>query len=165
MERAQRDGILIQHGIVAGYSEDYLMDNYGFRPGEFVLPNPANPHPNEIIEVEHDEEEKEGQGDDKEVKPPPAPPKGKASSSFSGSQFAVKRHPRDFEMEALALWGEGKAGVPLKAKEIAEAIRGAKSAAELVDKLGGVKELPDFAQGIVEVDEQAIRLGGEDNNG
>ncbi|MDR2198606.1 MAG: DUF935 domain-containing protein [Deltaproteobacteria bacterium] len=60
IERAKRDAILIQHGIVGGFSEDYLMDNYGFRPGEFTMPVEPKPF-TPGIEVEEDGKEEEEQ--------------------------------------------------------------------------------------------------------
>lgn len=42
MERAQRDAILVNSGIVS-LSEDYLLDRYDFKEGDFILPQPTSP--------------------------------------------------------------------------------------------------------------------------
>jgi hypothetical protein len=68
-ERAQRDQILISAGMVKGFSEGYLMDNYGFRPGEFFMPDPEDPRPGprtEVIEVDNEDEKGNEKGPDGE---------------------------------------------------------------------------------------------------
>ncbi|MDR3152740.1 MAG: hypothetical protein LBW85_00360, partial [Deltaproteobacteria bacterium] len=64
-DRADRDAVLKQAGMVSGYSEDYLMDNYGFRPGEIEMPPKVSDFrpPDEVIEVDREGESGEDQGD------------------------------------------------------------------------------------------------------
>jgi hypothetical protein len=139
--RAARDKILIESGMVSGFSEDYLMDNYGFRPGELRMPEGAS----------------------SEGEKPLALDRGKMS--LVGERFAAgKGMPSDFYLEALSLWGELKAGNPIPEKRIKEIIRGAGSAGELMTALEAMMEgvEPSWAGTLLEVDEQALNKGIKD---
>jgi hypothetical protein len=162
-DRAKRDAILIQHNIVKGFSKDYLMDNYGFRPGEFVMPDPTPPPPFPLQDSNgqklqpEDEAPDEGRETDPEAR-------RQARASAGGHKFALaKAHKRDFEIEALALWGARKAPQPLDPEEIRAAIAESESARELMDRLAKLKTNPDFAAALLETQEAAYAMGGADH--
>jgi hypothetical protein len=150
-ERAERDAILIQHGIVGGFSEDYLMDNYGFRPGEFTMPEkPSINNPTEVIEVE----EYDGQRQEEERQE-------KRPRQFS---FAASRvHPNELELLSLEKWAIKQGLSPYKVEDLLMAIEESESPEELVTKLAKIDIDPNFAQLILNTNISALSLGGKAN--
>jgi hypothetical protein len=155
MSRAQRDQILIQSGIVGGFSEDYLLDNYGFRPGEFRLPEVGVPgRVDEVIEVER---EGEGEGEKREG--------ARLSMGFAGGGGKGGERERiertEFVMEMLSLWGAMKAGSPILATDILRVVMESESAGELVDRLSEVvrKMRPDFGEQMYDTNEVSLVMG------
>jgi hypothetical protein len=150
--RAERDRILIESGMVGGFSEDYLMDNYGFRPGELKLveEEPAPPR-TEVIEVDEKEE-----SESKELKA--------VAGSFGFAGDGSKGLPSEYLLETLALWGGMKAGSPFVAKKIRAAILKSESAGELVSNLEGIQEDINmkFADTLFQVNETAVNRGIKD---
>jgi hypothetical protein len=155
--RADRDKTLVDAGIVAGFSEDYLMDNYGYRPGEIKMPE-VEPMPprTELIEVE-EEDEAEDQNADQREDSPTRPPAKKVAAKFAARRESDAM-PSEFLLEALALWGEMRSGNPIKASAIKKAIREANSASEMMSNLENIQESmnPKFAEALLEVNEAGM---------
>ncbi|MDR1037295.1 MAG: DUF935 domain-containing protein [Deltaproteobacteria bacterium] len=157
-DRAARDAVLKQAGIVAGYSEDYLMDNYGFRPGEIEMPVPWEPPVPQIPPQDGEEEDDElppdelppGEGDDA--------PEMKASAG--GATFAMEESV-DLRIEALALWGAKRAGNPIDPDSIKAAILESDSPGEMLRRLGELEMRPGFAERLYKVKRAGIGIGGE----
>ena len=139
-QRAERDRILIQSGMVGGFSEDYIMDNYGFRPGE-VTPYTGPAPRTELIEV--------GSGEN--------PPGGagrpmKLAASLNSSELAL---------EGLALWSGLRAGSPIAAGRVRAAIRESQTPYELVDRLSNLQDdlRPKFGSEMLDAAETALAKG------
>jgi hypothetical protein len=139
-DRAARDAVLMQHGIVGGFSEGYLMDNYGLRPGEFTMPQPGGPGAGDGGG---------GQGRRGEVK-----------AAAGGGGHAFNRHAHDLELEALALWAARRDSQPMDEQEILSAILESDSAMELMDRLKDLRTRAELGRAILEADEAAFVLGG-----
>jgi hypothetical protein len=170
--RTERDKILIDSGMVAKFSEEYLLDNYGFRPGEIELPTELRPEPNtEVIEVKkEDTENTENIEDTEDIEDTEnsgnkrATPPKKIKAALAAGIKKRPSLPSDFLIEGLAAWGALKAGKPIIAKELRNVMINAPSAAVLVDRLIEVQNRfnMNFTETLLDTDETAIIRGIKD---
>jgi hypothetical protein len=159
-DRAARDSLLKQNGIVGGFSEDYLMDNYGFRPGEIEMPpEPAPVAPPELPDgaaEDGDEGEEGDKGDGEEGAD------GPVKASAGGYAFAAgTRAGTDMRIEALALWGAKRAGSPIDPDAIRAAILESETPGEMLRRIGGLEPRAGFAEAVLAADIAAYGAGVE----
>jgi hypothetical protein len=179
-QRAERDQILLQAGMVGGFSEGYILDNYGFRPGEFTLSAGPRPAPGvEVIEVDGEGPE-EGPDDGSDgggaavIRPggptvpgrtPPARNlNSRGSAPKAGPVKTAAYKPSELALEALSLWAATRAGSPIHGDRIRAAVRESNTAGELVDRLSALQAdlRPEFASEMVDACEAALRQGRRD---
>jgi hypothetical protein len=145
-DRADRDSVLIRSGIVESFSEAYLLDNYGFRPGEIRLPEIPPPGPREkLIEVERTQ-----------------PGAERFSAARPGGRG--RPSPAEFSLEALAVWAARKFGDPLLKGGISRALRESETAGELMGRLSEIQEEfgSPFAEAALQTDEACMARGMKD---
>lgn len=167
-ERAQRDQILIQSGMVGGFSEAYMMDNYGFRPGE-IIPYEGPPPRTEDIVVEDEGEDEsgeeageEGEKSEKSGKDGKNEKSGRMSQAGGGAlRLAAGLNSSELALEALALWSGLRAGSPMAANRVKAAIRESQTPYELVDRISSLQEdlKPKFGVETLDADETALSKG------
>jgi hypothetical protein len=160
-ERADRDAVLKQSGMVGGYSADYLMDNYGFRPGEIEMPLKMSDFrpPDEVIEVEREEVSQDaGDGARADSAAPGSRLKKEAEATAAGRRFAL---PTDMKIEALALRAAARAGSPLDPEAVRKAILESETAGEMLDRLSELEIGTGFAEKVAETGMAALKAGGE----
>jgi hypothetical protein len=158
-ERAQRDATLKQSGIVKGFSLDYILDNYGFRPGEVEMPDEPAEGP---VPPDADPEP-----DGEEPQDPPAEGGARESGeprearAMAGGHAFAAADLLDLQVEALALRTARLAGQPIDPAEIQAAILDSGSAQEMLDRLGRLELRTGFAVAVAESRMAALRAGAE----
>jgi hypothetical protein len=165
--RARRDAELVRAGIVGGFSEDYLMDNYGFRPGEIVMPAaPGQAGPGQAGGPAPGGEEDGEDGEENEGK---ASLRLAARDGPGGHLAAPGFGSTDFLLEALSLWGAMRAGSPIFTKEILSTVKEAVSPAGLAESVRRLQEIerlrPQFAAGLFGTDDAALAIGDRSGTG
>lgn len=145
--RAERDAILVEKGILK-LTEDYILDRYDFRAGDFVMPEEPEPEPQVREPVEDPEDD-------------PVVP---ASTSAALTTFATSRReftPQQQAIEAAADDLLDKAPEPIDPDAIASAIKLATDREDLVSRLSVLmsQQDPQFAELVARAEFAASVLG------
>lgn len=134
MERAQRDALLVEKGILK-LTQAYLMDRYDFREEDFEMPEPPEPPP--IAQP------RQQPADNEEPAGPIAQPKAEMMAfAAHGNIFT----PEQMAVERLADEALAKSRQPIEEQAIRSAVLGASSPEDLEARLATVLREADTSE-------------------